>query len=210
MRMSYLQQFAAGSVLVAAVLMACGRTGPGLMDVGAPGPDSVASADDEPGFDGELSSDVQAVSGEPKKCKKEKNPHNKHCVETPDAGPDAGTDAGIDNCSIAQQHASSGGAGAACVDGSTCFSGICESGLCQAGAQGALCTNAGDCISEQCVAGCTCAAGGPFGAGSPCTVNNQCHSGSCTNGVCDQGAAGTQCATPTDCLSLMCTAGICE
>jgi hypothetical protein len=116
----------------------------------------------------------------------------------------------IDYCMLVQSGAQTG-AGAACVSGDTCFSGVCSGGNCMAGAEGTPCENGGDCVSLQCQASCTCAAGGPQGAGSPCTVSNQCLSSSCVSGVCAPSMSGDPCRVPTDCQPpLLCTSGTCR
>ena len=128
-----------------------------------------------------------------------------------DAGGSGVPDSGINLCGLVFDAGVLTGAGAACQQGSTCFSGLCEVGLCQAGIQGAPCENGGDCIAESCSAGCACAAGGPVGPGFSCTVNNQCLSHGCTNGVCDPSARGAACRTISDCApALVCVFGICQ
>jgi hypothetical protein len=126
-----------------------------------------------------------------------------------DAGVPAG-DAGFDFCPLVRAPGGPLGAGQACLLGGQCLSGDCANGVCQASSTGELCDNAGDCVSLQCSGNCVCFAGGPGGAGSPCTVGNQCLSESCTTAACDPSEAGQACRVSGDCNpALTCVNGFC-
>lgn len=78
------------------------------------------------------------------------------------------------------------------------------------GAPGTTCSSNEQCISGTCSNG-VCAGGLP---GATCAANNECLSGSCKAGVCEGGTpakpAGSTCQSNGQCISGSCVQGICE
>ncbi len=105
---------------------------------------------------------------------------------------------------------------AVCVTGNECCSGSCVSGACsstQCVADNAACAVASDCCSDQCVpngsGGGVCKPLGPKPtSGNPCTMNSQCASSYCNNGIC---ANPSFCTVDTDICStdIQCCGGLC-
>jgi hypothetical protein len=96
------------------------------------------------------------------------------------------------------------GAGGNCNTNLNCLSGNCLAGVCQPGGPGAACVTTGDCTSSQCVNN-SCAPPPPptsLPAGSPCTQDSECVTGSCESveHICEQGGTGAPCGAATDCM----------
>ena len=111
---------------------------------------------------------------------------------------------------------------APCTQGSDCFNGVCQAGVCKlalgdacgsdaacgsgrcAGNVCAACATGTDCVSVHCNAG-VCALGG----GDPCTANADCAGQLCdTSHFCVED--GSQACTAADCIDHFCNAGSCE
>ncbi len=107
--------------------------------------------------------------------------------------------------------------GDACTTGNTCCTGSCVGGTCsstQCVADNASCAVSSDCCGDSCVpdgkGGGTCK---PLGtkptAGNPCTMNSQCASSFCNNGICTNPSFcivdGDICSTDAQCCGGACT-----
>jgi len=107
--------------------------------------------------------------------------------------------------------------GEACTTGNTCCTGSCAGGTCsstQCVADNLACAVSSDCCGDQCVpdgkGGGTCKPLGPKPtSGNPCTMNSQCASSYCNNGVCANPSFctvdGEICSTDLQCCGGACT-----
>jgi hypothetical protein len=103
------------------------------------------------------------------------------------------------------------GPGSPCEAGTECLSGNCNANACAPSAPGGSCRENGDCASNACGEEGTCAPGNESSAGAPCTANEQCLSGTCSEGSCAPGDQGAPCRGESDCSeSFNCVNSACE
>lgn len=93
-----------------------------------------------------------------------------------------------------------------CERDNQCGSGICAVGACSDGSYGSVCEAANDCDSGNCQNGVCCEPGKEC-----CLEDNQCSKGVCDTGsyACHVRAEGEICTLDAECETVTCTNGVC-